>query len=101
HVTGGVLMAAGPDAFFELADSLERAHRYYLTIKDLGHNDYIAQGVFSRERRALARRDEPVGSADERAAEAAELERARAKYPALCGYLLRFLEAELKGDAAA
>jgi len=101
NVTGGVLMAAGPDAFFELADSLERAHRYFLTIKDLGHNDYISQGVISRERRVLARRDEPGPSAEERATEAADLERARARYPALCIYVLRFLEAELKGDAAA
>src|SRR5262249_12931917 len=40
-----LLMAAGPNAFFELADSLRHAERYYLTITGVDHNDYIAQGI--------------------------------------------------------
>src|SRR5204863_389855 len=51
NVTGPVLMVANPHAFFELAESLQYARRYYLTIKDLGHNDFISQGKIGRELR--------------------------------------------------
>jgi Chlorophyllase len=44
HMTGPLLMVASPHAFFQLADSLSFARRYYLTIRDLGHNDFISQG---------------------------------------------------------
>ena len=51
NMTGPLLMVANPHAFFQLADSLTSARRYYLTIKDLDHNDFIAQGVISRRLR--------------------------------------------------
>jgi hypothetical protein len=35
NMTGPLLMAANPHGFFQLADSLSHARRYYLTIKDL------------------------------------------------------------------
>jgi hypothetical protein len=96
-----LLMAAGPHAFFELADSLSAARRYYLTVKDLDHNDYISQGVAGKERLYRLHLGDPKQPADARAEEKAALERARAKYQAVCVYVRRFLEAELKGDAAA
>lgn len=100
NVACPVLMAAGPHAFFELADSLHRARRYYLTVKDLDHNDYITQGVTSKERLYQLHLHDPKQTADARAEDRAALEKARAKYQAVCLYVLRFLEAELKGDAA-
>lgn len=96
-----LLMAAGPHDFFELADSLHPARRYYLTVKDLDHNDYISQGVVSKERLCRLHAGDPKQPADARAGEKAAAEAARTKYQAVCTYVLRFLEAELKGDAAA
>jgi hypothetical protein len=101
NVTGGILMAADPDAFFELADSFERARRHYFTLRGLDHNDYISQGVTARDLRWQLHRDDGGRSPEERANEAAELERVRARYATLCGYVHRFLESELKGDPAA
>jgi len=100
NVTCPVLMAAGPHAFFELADTLANAPRYYFTVKGLDHNDYISQGLVSRERLHQLHLGDPASSADARAEEKAGPERARAAYHTLCVYVLRFLEAELKGDAA-
>ncbi len=103
-ITGPLLMVANPHAFFQLADSLSSARRYYFTIRDLGHNDFIAQGVIGRELRRRLRvphpaqpgPDQPVDEAEEQAGVAA----VRSGYEALCVYILRFLDAELKGDAA-
>jgi predicted dienelactone hydrolase len=101
HFTSPLLMVAGPSAFFELADTLEHARRYYLTIKGMGHNDYIAQGGISRERLYQLHLGDPKHTADARAEKKADLARVKSGYHALCVYILRFLEAELKGDAAA
>jgi pimeloyl-ACP methyl ester carboxylesterase len=101
HVSGALLMAAGSYAFFELADSLDHARRYYLTLKGLDHNDYISQGGISRERLVQLHRDDAGRNAEARAKEEAELIRVREEYRSLCEYVLRFLEAELKGDAGA
>jgi pimeloyl-ACP methyl ester carboxylesterase len=100
YVACPVLMAAGPHAFFELADSLQLARRYYLTVKDLDHNDYISQGVTGKERLNQLHLSDPKQTADALTEEKAALGKARAKYQAVCLYVLRFLEAELKGDAA-
>lgn len=101
NFTCPLLMAAGPHAFFELADSLQGAERYYLTIGDMGHNDYVSQGVIGKERLYQLHLGEPGRAAADRDRDRAALKSAREGYRALCGYILRFLEAELKGDAAA
>jgi hypothetical protein len=49
------------------------------------------------ERFAAPHLGDPKQTADARAEEKAVLEKARAKYQAVCLYVLRFLEAELKG----
>jgi hypothetical protein len=95
-----LLMVAGPDAWFELADALRFSRRHYFTIKGMGHDDYIAQGRISRERLYQLHLDDPKQTPEARAEEEATLARVRAGYRALCVYVLRFLEAELKGDAA-
>jgi dienelactone hydrolase len=93
-----LLMVAGPSAFFALADSLQAAERYYLTMRDMDHNDYISQGVISRERLYHLRFGGADQTAEGRAKEKTALDRACGGYEALCLYILRFLEAELKGD---
>ncbi len=42
-----MLFAANPHAFFKLADPLSQAERHYLTLRDLDHNEFIAQGVIA------------------------------------------------------
>jgi pimeloyl-ACP methyl ester carboxylesterase len=95
-----LVMVAGPYAFFELADTLPKARRYYLTLKDMDHDDYISQGIMRRERLYQLHAGETKPDAEALAKEKAALERSSAGYQALCLYILRFLEAELKGDAA-
>jgi dienelactone hydrolase len=101
NFTCPLLMVADAHAFFELADSLQHSRRYYLTLTEMGHNDYISQGRISRERLYQLHLGDPNQTAEARAEEKAGLERARVGYPAVCTYALRFLEAELKGDVAA
>jgi hypothetical protein len=95
-----LLMMAGPHAWFELADTLQFSRRYYFTIKDMGHDDYIAQGGMSRDVLYRLRIDDPKQTPEARAEEKNTLARVKTGYQAICVYILRFLEAELKGDAA-
>jgi pimeloyl-ACP methyl ester carboxylesterase len=92
-----LLMVADPQAFFELADALRAAPRYYLTLRGMGHNDYIAQGALGRALRLQSADSTEKKSGNEEA----ELMAARAGYRSVCGYALQFLAAELKGDARA
>ncbi|HEX5272434.1 MAG TPA: tetratricopeptide repeat protein, partial [Gemmataceae bacterium] len=93
NMMGPLLMVANPHAFFEMADSLPSARRYYLTLRDLGHNDFISQGRIGR---GLRHRLGDPGGAEGRDGPAA----VSAAYEALCDYILHFFDAELKGDAA-
>jgi pimeloyl-ACP methyl ester carboxylesterase len=95
-----LLMVAGPSAFFELADTLQHTRRYYLTIKDMDHDDYIAQGGISRERLYQLHLGDAKQTEKARAEEKTRLARVKAGYQGLCEYILHFLEAELKGDPA-
>lgn len=101
NFTSSLLMAASPYAYFDLADRLNRAPRYYFTVSGLGHDDYIAQGGISKERLLQLSLADPKQTAEARAEQKAELAKVNAGYAALCEYILRFLEAELKGDAPA
>src|SRR5262249_12087747 len=87
NMTGPLLMVANPHAFFQLADSLSSARRYYFTIKDLGHNDFITQGVIGRElRQRLRAPDAAPPGPDQPAGDAAEASVAavRSGYESLC-----------------
>jgi len=101
HLDCPLLMVAGPTAFFELADTLQESERYYLTINNLDHNDYITQGHVHKERSYQLQLGDAKQTAEDRAKEQAALDRSRDAYRALCEYILRFFEAELKGDATA
>ena len=87
-----ILFAANAHAVFELADTLGSSERDYLTFKDLDHNDYICQGIFKR---LLASWPEDRKDAGWPAAKPGS---AQASYEALCGYVLAFLDARLRGD---
>ena len=105
NMTGPLLMVANPHAFFQLADSLSPARRYYLTIKDLDHNDFISQGSMTGELRHRLRFPTAAGAGGgpptprkPRSGRASTA--VKSAYESLCVYVLRFLDAELKGDAA-
>jgi hypothetical protein len=104
YVTGPLLMVANPHAYFQLADSLSSARRYYLTIKDLDHNDFISQGCIGHELRYKLRFEssvQPQKSLPDQADAKTKLDAVKAGYTSLCDYILTFLNAELKGEAKA
>jgi tetratricopeptide (TPR) repeat protein len=76
---------------FELADSLGGSDRVYLTFKDLDHNDFISQGIFKR---LLASWPDDGRTPSRPAAVPGSPE---ASYETLCGYVLAFLDARLRG----
>src|SRR5262249_23509590 len=94
NFTCPILMVADSHATFELADLLQKSRRYYLTMHEMDHDDYISQGGLGKEWR-LRVRDKM--DANEKAA----VERTRRGYQALCAYILRFLDFALKADAGA
>jgi hypothetical protein len=105
NMTGSLLIVANPHAYFQLADSLSLARRYYLTIKDLDHNDFVSQGSMTGELRHRLRFPAAagVGAGPPDAQEVkdrARLTAVKSAYESLCTYILHFLDAELKGDAA-
>jgi hypothetical protein len=104
NLTGPLLMVANPHAFFELADSLSLARRYYLTIKDLDHNNFVSQSSMMGELRHRLRFPTAGTGAGlphaDVVKERTRLTAVKSAYEALCTYVLHFLDAELKGDAA-
>jgi hypothetical protein len=105
NMTGPLLMVANPHAYFQLADSLSLARRYYLTIKDLDHNNFVSQSSMMGELRHRLRFPTTAGAGAgppnaEEVKERTRLTAVKAAYESLCIYLLHFLNAELKGDAA-
>jgi predicted dienelactone hydrolase len=105
NMTGPLLMVANPHAYFELADSLSLARRYYLTIKDLDHNNFVSQSSMMGELRHRLRFPTAAGAgagppSAEEVKERTRLTAVKSAYESLCIYILHFLDAELKGDAA-
>lgn len=43
-----IMFVAGPEALFELADSLRNAPRWLVVAPNLDHNDFISQGIIGR-----------------------------------------------------
>jgi len=96
QLTRPMLVAAGPEAMFALCDTLVNAERLYLTVPELGHDEFISQGL--QRLTCLERR---VNPAPEDEAEAARAPAVRAGYRDLCACVLAFLDAELKGQPGA
>ena len=89
-LTTPMLVAANPAAMFALCDTLVKAERTYLTVPELGHDDFISQG---QQRMARIARSPQAGPA-----EAVKVELARAHYRVLCECVLQFLDATLRGE---
>ena len=53
-----LLFVANSHAVFEFADQLTDAERYYLTFRDMGHDDFVSQGIQRREFELLAKPDD-------------------------------------------
>jgi pimeloyl-ACP methyl ester carboxylesterase len=87
-----LLFIANPHAFFEVADALEHADRYYLTASDLDHEDFVSLGI---ARRIFKSRANPQNQ-DLRAS----LETARAGYETICEAIRRFFRAFLCDEPA-
>jgi pimeloyl-ACP methyl ester carboxylesterase len=84
------LMIANCHAFFDLMDRLKHADRYYLTFADVGHNDFISQGIVRHD---LAARASP-GDRNLQARRDA----ARAAYAPICESIVDFFDVHLKQD---
>lgn len=98
NFTEPMLVVAGPAAIFQLMDRLDQAERYYLTIDEVGHNEYISQGIvkaYLASRYGLARVDregqEIAPEEQKRRSEALGQ-----RFQAICEYILAFLDAHLK-----
>jgi len=94
HLTQAMLVAAGPEATFELLDSLVHAHRTYLTVPELGHDEYTSQGL-----QRLERIEHGPRTAEEEA-DLARLPQVRANYRHVCETVRAFLDAQLGRSAA-
>ncbi|HEX6886124.1 MAG TPA: hypothetical protein VF530_22310 [Planctomycetota bacterium] len=94
HLTRPMLVATGPEALFELMDTLTGAERAYLTVPGLGHDEYISQGL-----QRLARIEQGPRTAEEEA-ELARLAEVRGSYRILCETVRAFLEARLERSEA-
>ncbi len=103
HVTVPILVAANSHAVFLLADSLASADRYYLTVRDVAHNEFISQGLMASDfeaRSEAADADAPAPSptpADRYRGDPGVMER----YASLVTIVRRFLDGQLKGDRIA
>ncbi len=90
------LFAAGPRALFELADSLTRADRVYLTFPHLGHDEFTSQGE-EKAAFAAAVAEEPKAKEEKTRHAGATAERGRS----LRRFVRAYLDAKLKDDTEA
>lgn len=85
-----ILFCAAPEAGFDMADRMRFTPRYYFTVDELNHNDYISQGTMTRIARALLKPDD------------LKLKQTRDaiqdRYSKLCEVVRGFLGKHLKGD---
>lgn len=88
-VKGDILFATDPGAVHELADKMINANRYYLTIPEISHNDYISQGLQHRFEVQLQKKD---------SASIAKYNKVLSDYTQLSTTILHFLNAKLKGE---
>jgi hypothetical protein len=106
NMTGPGARGGQPPRILSTADSLSLARSYYFTIKNLDHNNFVSQSFMGGDLRhrlgfsGPARASGSPPTADD-AKELTHLARVGSAYESLCVYILRFLDAELKEDAAA
>lgn len=86
YMTTPALIAAPPTAFYQLAERMDQADRFLVTVPELEHNDFISQGTLATEAATPAKPGAP---------------RVRDQYDRLVRTVLTFLNAELRGDQTA
>lgn len=93
YVVAPLLFVANPHAFFQVADSLSGAERFYLTLRGLSHNEFISQGLLASTF---------AGSTQSESFEAGFERRSDVMlgYEALAADVRRFLDGYLKDDSA-
>ncbi len=80
HLHAPLLVAAGQAAIFELVDQCGKSDRTYLTVDELGHDEFTSEGLAA----AIVQHKKSLGAV-------------RDRYSSLCEMVLRFLDAKLKG----
>ena len=88
HLRAPLLVAAGPEAMFIFMDTLGAVERTYLTVPELAHNEFIAQGL--QRLHALELRSD----VDDRAPTV------RANHRELCDSVRLWLDAKLLGRSS-
>ncbi len=92
-----MLVTAGHEAMFRVCDALDRAERTYVTFPELGHNEYIAQGVLRLDALSALHALRPDAATTSAVARRDEVRRL---YRSLCESVRQFLDAELRDDRA-
>ncbi len=82
---GNFLFASNPHAIHQLADGMKNATRYYLTLPDVDHNDFISQGIQRKFLNKELDREKQKVFVD-----------ANRKYSTLSKVILAFLNSNLK-----
>lgn len=95
RLTLPMLVAAGPEAFFSLVDTLVESERTYLTVPGLEHDEYLSQGL---QRLDSLARCAAAGAPDIDAGELARAPAVHEGYRDLCETVRAFLDAELGKD---
>lgn len=95
-----MLIVARRSAVFEMCDLLKNSERYYLTVRNLSHNDFIWQGIIHEtlkyELQKLKTKNPQDESNDQKLRQ--DLDSLGQDYDAVCLYSLNFLNAQLKND---
>lgn len=92
YVVAPLLFVANPHAFFQVADSLSGAERFYLTLRGLSHNEFISQGLLASAFAGATPSESVKASFESRSG-------VMPGYEALATDVRRFLDGYLKGDS--
>ncbi len=93
HLRAPMLVAAQPNAYFQLCDSLTGSDRTYFTYTSFDHNNFIAQGILSTELKRRLEGNKPPSEDTKNAV------RARRSFHMLAEVVKAYLDTHLKGKA--
>lgn len=96
NISTPLLVVARKEAIFQMCDRLKYAERYYLTLENLEHEDFISQGIAQEIIRYKLSIDESTAQDVQERLRAASA--VRTDYEIMCRYVLNFLNAYLKND---
>jgi hypothetical protein len=93
-----MLVVAGPEAMFEMCDRFLNSDRAYLTVPELGHNEFIAQGIFRLRVLRWMVDERPDDELSKELQRSAVVNR---NYVELCYAVRAYLNAQLNNQTAA